>query len=225
MENPKYRDTHILALENLITLDPQKKSQYRLSLGLQQSAQGLYREAQENLQQASRVFGGNYKLWLALGNCDRHLMEQGAGHKHFQKAYSLKPDAPEAARALGQRGYQVVLAEAGRELGGRVTKESSLPGLSEWARVRDYRVQQITKMANVSVYLESELSADQVREFLPDAAITFGAETGGHDDSGLYLMDNSRLVEEFEVEYAPFRQRVLETINEVRRGAELPPVG
>jgi nucleoside-diphosphate-sugar epimerase len=67
--------------------------------------------------------------------------------------------------------------------------------------------------------------ADSVREFLPDADITFGAETGGHADSGLYLMDNSRLVEEFEVEYAPFRQRVLETINEVRRGAELPPVG
>ena len=67
--------------------------------------------------------------------------------------------------------------------------------------------------------------ADHVRAFLPDAEITFGAETGGHEDSGLYLMDNSRLVEEFEVEYAPFEQRVLETINEVRSGLELPPVG
>ena len=67
--------------------------------------------------------------------------------------------------------------------------------------------------------------ADTVRAFLPDAEISFGAETGGHDASGLYLMDNTRLVEEFEVEYAPFQQRVLETINEVRRSEGLPIVG
>ncbi len=67
--------------------------------------------------------------------------------------------------------------------------------------------------------------ADAVREFLPDAEITFEADEGGHDASGLYLMDNTRLVEEFEVEYAPFKQRVLETINEVRRDEGLPTVG
>ena len=38
-------------------------------------------------------------------------------------------------------------------------------------------------------------------------------------------MDNSRLVEEFEVQYAPFRQRVMETLNNVRLGEGLPPVG
>ena len=37
-------------------------------------------------------------------------------------------------------------------------------------------------------------------------------------------MDNSRLVEEFEIEYAPFDQRVHETINEVRQSEGLPPV-
>ncbi len=68
----------------------------------------------------------------------------------------------EAARALGQRGYEVMLAEAGRELGGRVTLESRLPGLAEWARVRDYRLQQIEGMANVGIYRESELGADDV---------------------------------------------------------------
>ena len=67
--------------------------------------------------------------------------------------------------------------------------------------------------------------ADAVRHFLPAAEITFGADEGGHDASGLYLMDNSRLVEEFEGHYAPFEQRVLETINEVRRDAGLPIVG
>jgi nucleoside-diphosphate-sugar epimerase len=67
--------------------------------------------------------------------------------------------------------------------------------------------------------------ADLVQEFLPDAKITFEHDEGGRDASGLYLMDNSRLVEEFEVEYAPFRQRVMETINEVRRAEGLPLVG
>ena len=67
--------------------------------------------------------------------------------------------------------------------------------------------------------------ASIVREFLPDAEITFDEDEGGRESSGLFLMDNSRLVEEFEVEYAPFRQRVLETLNEVRRGEGLPPIG
>ncbi len=67
--------------------------------------------------------------------------------------------------------------------------------------------------------------ASLVREFLPDAEIVFEREVGGREASGLYLMDNSRLLEEFEVEYAPFRQRVMETINDVRRARELPPVG
>ena len=63
------------------------------------------------------------------------------------------PSGLEAARVLGLRGYQVMLAESEKFLGGRVFRESRLPGLSEWARVRDYRVQQIQKMNNVEIYL------------------------------------------------------------------------
>ncbi|WP_130618811.1 FAD-dependent oxidoreductase [Dyella amyloliquefaciens] len=75
------------------------------------------------------------------------------------------PAGLEAARALGQRGYDVSLAEARRELGGRVTREVRLPGLAEWARVRDWRVGQIGKLTNVSVYLDSVLSAQDVLDF------------------------------------------------------------
>jgi len=75
------------------------------------------------------------------------------------------PAGLEAARALGQRGYDVSLAEARRELGGRVTREARLPGLAEWARVRDWRVGQIGKLPNVSVYLDSVLSAQDVLDF------------------------------------------------------------
>jgi dimethylamine/trimethylamine dehydrogenase len=74
------------------------------------------------------------------------------------------PAGLEAARALGQRGYQVHLAEAGQELGGRVAREARLPGLAEWMRVRDYRVTQLDKMSNVEVYRASRLTAEHVRE-------------------------------------------------------------
>ncbi|WP_201314062.1 FAD-dependent oxidoreductase [Dyella sp. EPa41] len=75
------------------------------------------------------------------------------------------PAGLEAARALGQRGYEVSVAEARRELGGRVTREARLPGLAEWARVRDWRAGQIGKLPNVSVYLDSPLSAQDVLDF------------------------------------------------------------
>jgi dimethylamine/trimethylamine dehydrogenase len=72
------------------------------------------------------------------------------------------PAGLEAARALGHRGYQVLLAEAEREPGGRVTRESRLPGLAEWARVRDYRVHQIRSMTNVETYFDNRMSVDDV---------------------------------------------------------------
>ena len=87
------------------------------------------------------------------------------------------PAGLEAARALGQRGYQVMLAEATRVLGGRVTREAALPGLSEWARVRDYRVQQLGTMSNVEIFRESNLTADDVLGVGADhVAIATGAD-------------------------------------------------
>ena len=79
------------------------------------------------------------------------------------------PSGLEAARALGQRGYKVTLAEAGPEMGGRVLREAtSLPGLMEWKRVADYRTYQISQMANVQTFLNSPLTAEEVLEFAAD---------------------------------------------------------
>jgi dimethylamine/trimethylamine dehydrogenase len=72
------------------------------------------------------------------------------------------PAGLEATRALGLRGYHVLLAEAEQSLGGRVTRESSLPGLSEWARVRDYRQHAIQSMPNVEIYLDNRMEPDDV---------------------------------------------------------------
>ena len=65
--------------------------------------------------------------------------------------------------------------------------------------------------------------ADIVRGFLPDAKITFEKE-GGREDSGNYLVDNSRLTKEFGIEYPGLHTRVLEVINDVRRHEGLPLV-
>ena len=81
------------------------------------------------------------------------------------------PAGLEAARALGQRGYRVTLAEAGKELGGRVSIESRLPGLNAWSRVRDWRIGRISQMVNVEVYLKSRLSAEDIISFDSDHVI------------------------------------------------------
>jgi dimethylamine/trimethylamine dehydrogenase len=86
------------------------------------------------------------------------------------------PAGLSAAHRLGLRGYEVALAEAGTELGGRVSLERKLPGLSAWGRVRDYRQGQIQKMSNVEVYRSSKLSAEEVLGFgFAHVAVATGA--------------------------------------------------
>ena len=91
---------------------------------------------------------------IAAKRSDNTILVVGAG-----------PAGLEAARALGQRGYKVILAEATKELGGRVAAECRLPGLTEWRRVIEYRIQQIKRMRNIDVYLDSHLTAGDVLGF------------------------------------------------------------
>ncbi len=75
------------------------------------------------------------------------------------------PSGLEAAMSLGRRGYNVTVADAADNPGGRVIRESQLPGLSAWKRVVDYRMGQIEKLDNVQVFQQSELDKAQVLEF------------------------------------------------------------
>ncbi|HVI91037.1 MAG TPA: FAD-dependent oxidoreductase, partial [Dongiaceae bacterium] len=74
------------------------------------------------------------------------------------------PAGLEAAITLGKRGHEVTLAEKSRELGGRINLEARLPGLGEWGRVRDWRLLQLDKLANVQVFRESAMTAEDVAQ-------------------------------------------------------------
>ena len=98
-------------------------------------------------------------------HADQKVLVLGAG-----------PAGLEAAQALGKRGYQVVLAEATRDLGGRVSKESQLPGLAAWIRVVDWRLTQLDKLPNVEVFRESEMTAEEILTYGFDhVAVATGA--------------------------------------------------
>ena len=66
--------------------------------------------------------------------------------------------------------------------------------------------------------------AKLVREFLPDAKISFAQETGGREASGNWMIDNSRLIGEFGLQYRPYRERLLQIINEVRAELGQAPI-
>ena len=74
------------------------------------------------------------------------------------------PAGLECALALGRRGYQVSVAEAGEDIGGRLRFETRLPGLSGWGRVLDWRRGQLERLNNVDVYRGNRLSAQDILE-------------------------------------------------------------
>ena len=78
------------------------------------------------------------------------------------------PAGLEAALVLARAGHQVTLAEKDSDFGGRSRREAEIRGLSSWARVRDYRLFQLRRMANVSLYAGSAMTAGTIAEFGAD---------------------------------------------------------
>ena len=74
------------------------------------------------------------------------------------------PAGLEAGLIAARRGYPVTIADAAREMGGRMLFESQLPGLGAWARVQAYRLYALQQMPNVNLYLDSELAASDILE-------------------------------------------------------------
>jgi dimethylamine/trimethylamine dehydrogenase len=77
------------------------------------------------------------------------------------------PAGLECALVLGRRGYEVTVAEAGDDIGGRLRFESRLPGLTAWGRVLDWRRGQLERLTNVSIYRGNLLTATDILELQP----------------------------------------------------------
>jgi dimethylamine/trimethylamine dehydrogenase len=72
------------------------------------------------------------------------------------------PAGLECALTLARRGYPVSLAEAADHFGGRLRFETSLPGLATWSRVLDWRLGQLRRLSNVTLYAGNELSIEDI---------------------------------------------------------------
>ncbi len=88
---------------------------------------------------------------IALAKSREEVLVIGAG-----------PAGLEAGLMLARRGHEVKIADAGAAPGGRLQWETKLPGLAEWARVRDWRLHQLSKLANVELFRESPMTAEDV---------------------------------------------------------------
>ena len=86
------------------------------------------------------------------------------------------PAGLECAMQLARRGYDVTLAEAGPEMGGRVLAESGLLGLSAWKRVADHRLYDLSQRGNVQMFTGSALGAEEVLELgIPNVFLATGS--------------------------------------------------
>ncbi|MEX0301488.1 MAG: FAD-dependent oxidoreductase [Leisingera sp.] len=86
------------------------------------------------------------------------------------------PAGLECALQLSNRGYDVTLAEAAQEFGGRAVRESRLSGLSAWKRVADNRIWQLQQRANVQMFTGSAMTAAEVAELeIPNVFIAAGS--------------------------------------------------
>jgi dimethylamine/trimethylamine dehydrogenase len=103
------------------------------------------------------------------------------------------PAGLEAALMLGRRGLEVTLADSGTQLGGRLLRESSLPGLGTWIRVRDWRAHMIGKLPNIAVFPGSEMAAADIADFGADHVVLATGSAWRRDGIGVMHMDAARL--------------------------------
>ena len=74
------------------------------------------------------------------------------------------PAGLECALTIARRGYPVSLAEASDNFGGRLRFETTLPGLATWGRVLDWRLGQLQRLPNVTLYAGNELTVNDILE-------------------------------------------------------------
>ncbi|PHP65418.1 hypothetical protein CSC94_18835 [Zhengella mangrovi] len=99
------------------------------------------------------------------------------------------PAGLEAALVLARAGHQVTVAERETEFGGRSRSEAQLKGLASWARVKDYRLFQLQRMANVSLFADSDMDAAMIAEMAADHVILATGASWRGDGVGRTRLD------------------------------------
>ncbi|MEL7117360.1 MAG: FAD-dependent oxidoreductase, partial [Pseudomonadota bacterium] len=94
------------------------------------------------------------------------------------------PAGLECALQLGRRGYDVTLAEARPDFGGRALRESTLKGLSPWKRVVDNRLYELRQMPNVNMFTDSTVDAEMAGELADDHIFVATGATWRTDGTG-----------------------------------------
>lgn len=86
------------------------------------------------------------------------------------------PAGLECAMQLAKRGYDVTLAEARPEFGGRSLRESRLKGLGAWKRVADNRLWDLQQRGNVQMFTDSPMTAQEVAGLeIPNVFVATGS--------------------------------------------------
>lgn len=76
------------------------------------------------------------------------------------------PAGMECAMVLARRGLRNVhLVDASSEIGGSIDWVSRLPGRHEWRRLIEYREHQLSKLENVEVILNTQMSAEDALDY------------------------------------------------------------
>ena len=94
------------------------------------------------------------------------------------------PAGLECGLTLAKAGHQVTITEARAELGGRALLESRLHGLASWKRIVDYRTYQLQQRANVDIFTNSEMTADDIVDFGADHVVLATGATWRRDGVG-----------------------------------------
>lgn len=81
------------------------------------------------------------------------------------------PAGLECGLTLMRAGNAVTIADKSTEPGGRVAHEASLPGLSSWRRVLDYRLDPLQQSADISLFQNSQLTGRDLVDFGADHVV------------------------------------------------------
>ena len=87
------------------------------------------------------------------------------------------PAGLECAMQLARRGYEVTLAEAASDLGGRAVLEGGLHRLNSWKRVADHRIYDLQQRGNVKTFSQSTMTARDIIDLeIPNVFLATGAK-------------------------------------------------